>query len=116
MMDEWFAAPDQLEVDCHMASKASAKRLPPDEARVAPHVSALREAGFSRVAFESAFSALKTDAALTVSDSVEIALQYRGGGVRPASRKSALEAISNRFLELVRNQAQVKQASKARPW
>jgi hypothetical protein len=68
------------------------------------------------MSFEALLSELTEDKTLSVADVVEIALQYRGGGSKPTSRKAALEIISKRFLELIRIKAQIAQAAKARPW
>jgi hypothetical protein len=56
------------------------------------------------------------DASFIVADAIEVAFRYQGGGNRPTSKKAAMSLISKRFLELVRSQAQIKQADKARPW
>jgi hypothetical protein len=83
---------------------------------VRAYVSRLNAAGRNRASYEQVASAIETDKALSVSDVVSIALQYRGGGAKPASKKAAMEVIARRFLELVRDQAQSAQAAKARPW
>ncbi len=80
------------------------------------YVARLNAAGRNRVSFEQVASAIESDKALSAGDVVSIALQYRGGGVKPASKKAAMEIIARRFLELVRDQAQSAQAAKARPW
>lgn len=115
MIDGWSAPVDEASDD-EMARKAKKASLPPDESRVGTYEARLKSARLDRGEFESALDTIKADKSLTVADVTEIAVRYRGGGERPSSKKSALEIISKRFLELVRNQAQIKQASKARPW
>jgi hypothetical protein len=80
------------------------------------YVSRLNAAGRDRASYELVARAIEHDKTLSVSDIVSIALQYRGGGTKPGSKKAALELISRRFLELVRDHAQSVQAAKARPW
>ena len=118
MMEEWLASdhPTDECTDSNMARRAPLVKLASDDTRVDRYASKLRAAQLNREAFEAAVRSLSADSALTVSDVIEIAQQYRGGGVRAASRKAALEVISKRFLELVRSQAQIKQAAKSRPW
>ena len=115
-MEDWMGRTEVDYLDGNMARDASNKKLPPDEARVSRHDAALRTASVCREEFELALHSLKADHELTVPDVIEIALRYRGGGTKPGSKKAALEVISKRFLELVRSQAQIKQAAKARPW
>jgi hypothetical protein len=100
--------------DEDMARKSN--RAKADEARVSRHESALKAASLKRDEFDLALEALRSDHDLTVADAIEIAVRYHGGGSRPSSKKAALELISRRFLELVRSQAQIRQAAKARPW
>jgi hypothetical protein len=102
------------EVD-DMGSRKAA-RSEPELDRVVPYVEQLVAVQRDRPAFERVFSDITANKSLAVADVVEIALRYRGGGGRPASRRAALEAISKRFLELVRIKAQITQAAKARPW
>jgi hypothetical protein len=99
-----------------MARKAGVKRIPADELKVAPYDARLKGAKLDRSAFESVYADILADDDLSVTDIIEIALRYRGGGSKPPSRKAALEIISKRFLELVRSKAQIAQAQKARPW
>jgi hypothetical protein len=83
---------------------------------VRAYVARLNAAGLDRSAYEHVANAIERDKSLSVSDVVSIALQYRGGGTKPASRKAAMETIGRRFLELVRDEAQSVRAAKARPW
>jgi hypothetical protein len=97
-----------------MARRASKSST--DQNRVAHYVARLRSATGDRAAFERELSALKSDPSASLKDIADVALMYRGGGDKPTSKKAALLVIEKRFLELIRNDNQVKQASKSRPW
>jgi hypothetical protein len=85
-------------------------------AAIAEYGSRLKAAGRDRARFEQVARAIEKDRLLSVADVIAIALQYRGGGAKPNSKRAALEVLSKRFLEVVRDHTQGVQASKARPW
>lgn len=95
---------------------ARQKRTDIDRTRIDEMARKLSAARTDRSSFEATYAELATDKRLSVEEIVAIALAYRNGGGKPTSKRSALEAIRKRFLELVRGQAQIAQASKARPW
>lgn len=82
---------------------------------VTTYVAKLKHAGRDRPAFQAVIALLEREK-LATTELVSIALQYRGGGVKPTSKKAAMESIANRFLELVRDHIKEVQAAKARPW
>jgi hypothetical protein len=105
----------------HTSDDEMSRRQTRDDCTVTPphvraYVGRLKAAGRDRAAYQHVASTIEHDKALSVADVVSIALQYRGGGTKPASKKTAMEVISRRFLELVRDHAQSAQAAKARPW
>jgi hypothetical protein len=93
-----------------------AKANPADPTLVSLHAKALKAAGRSRTAFETALDNLRADEHLRVNDIIEIALVYRGGGVRPRSKAQAMETITKRFVEIVRDAKKTAVASRVRPW
>src|SRR5262245_36480200 len=92
-----------------------AKGAPADTVLVSRYAEALAAAGRNRFAFEIIFENLKADKGIRANDLVEIAVAYRGGGVRPRSKKHALEMIEKRFVELVRDAKKSSIASRVRP-
>lgn len=93
-----------------------AKAAPADPVLVSRYADALASAGGNRSAFEAVFSELKEDADLRANDMIAIAVSYRGGGVRPRSKRHALEMIEHRFVEIVRDAKKNAIAGRARPW
>jgi hypothetical protein len=104
------------DLDSDMAVRAAQRKVKTDDTLVSRYIGLLIAAKLNREVFEGTLTTLATDTLLSPADVIEIAQRYRGGGTKPTSRKAALEVISKRFLELVRSQAQIEQASKARPW
>jgi hypothetical protein len=102
--------------DDDMARKAAREISSEMQPVIAAYVARLIATGRDRPSFEAVAKAIEQDKSLAVADVVAIALQYRGGGTRPASKKAALEVIAKRFLEIVRNHTQGVQAALARPW
>ena len=104
------------EPDLDMARRA--QKIDPElaEALRIAYVSRLKAVGLDRTAFEPIFAEVQADKRLSPADVIWIALEYRGGGIKPASKKAALETISKRFLELIRDHTKAVQAAKARPW
>jgi hypothetical protein len=99
-----------------MARRARATTSSDSTGLVTAYVTRLKAVGRDREAFERVFSEIRQDTRLAASDVSTIAIQFRGGGAKPGSKKAAIEVISKRFLELVRDHAKVVQAAKARPW
>jgi hypothetical protein len=93
-----------------------AKAAPADPVLVSRYAEALAAVGRNRIAFEELLSEIKSDTDVRKNDIVEIAVVYRGGGVRPRSKRHALEMIEKRFVEIVRDAQKRTMASRARPW
>lgn len=115
-MEKVWECPDSGPED-DMARRNAKAVIPPQKpVDIADYVSALKAAGRDRPRFEATVARIEADTQLRLPDLVAIAVQYRGGGAKPPSKRAALEAIGKRFLELVRDHAQSVQAAKARPW
>lgn len=115
-MDNVWERPDSGPEE-DMARRNAKAAIPPQRpVDIADYVGALKAAGRDRVRFDAAIARIEVDTQLRLPELVSIALQYRGGGTKPSSKRAALEAIRRRFLELVRDHAQSVQAAKARPW
>ncbi|MEO1608276.1 MAG: hypothetical protein AAFR90_02830 [Pseudomonadota bacterium] len=84
--------------------------------RIEYHLNALIASAFNRPDFDAAFAELKNDRQLMAADVIEIARQFRGGGVKPKSKKAAIDAIERRFVEKVRTEKNKLEAARARPW
>lgn len=83
---------------------------------VSLYVQKLKAAGTDRSAFDGVVSELTTNAELKAAEYIAIADKFAIPVRRIASKKAALEAISKRFVELVRSQNKNLVASKARPF
>jgi hypothetical protein len=114
MMDGWTGDVGEQVGETDMARTTS--KSVADETRVASYVDRLVALKRDEAAFKQVFGQLAADKSLNVADVVEIAQRYRRGGLKAASKKAALEIVSKRFLELIRIEAQIAQAQKARPW
>jgi hypothetical protein len=110
-MTELLAEEEALTTETEMA-----KAAPADPVLVSRYADALANAGMNRSAFEAVLSGLKEDEGARVNDIIAIAVAYRGGGVRPRSKKQALEMIEKRFVEIVRDTKKNSVASRVRPW
>jgi hypothetical protein len=115
MMDQSWQDPHEHSED-DMARLVKKTSDEDTQRLIANYLARLKSAGRDREKFQHAVSALQQDTALSAADVISIALQYRGGGSKPATKKAALEVISKRFLELVRDHTQGVQAAKSRPW
>lgn len=83
---------------------------------VAGLLTKLEAAKLDKDEFEAAVASIESDKTLRPADVIAIAERYAVAGVRATSRKSALEKIRKRFIELRRAAANLKVAEKARPW
>jgi hypothetical protein len=94
-----------------------AQKPDPDQSAVlvAKYVVELKAAQRDRALFASVVARLEQEK-LSPPDFVRIAVEYRGGGTKPTSKKAAMDSIAKRFLELVRDHTKEVQAAKARPW
>jgi hypothetical protein len=92
-----------------------AKAPPADPALVSRYAEALAAARESRSAFQAILSEIRENSDLRSNDVISIAIAYRGGGVRPRSKKHALEMIEKRFVEIVRDAKKNLIASRVRP-
>ncbi len=108
--------PININPEDEMARSARTSSPEPHRSLVAAYVLRLKTVGRSRDAFETLVGEMGKDARLVPADLIEIAVQFRGGGNRPSSRKAAIDVISKRFLELVRDHTKAAQAAKVRPW
>jgi hypothetical protein len=99
-----------------MARRSSRAPLAASAQRVEPYVERLKDAGRDRRKFDEIIGNMMSDQSLVAADVCAIAVAYRGGGNKPASKKAAIEIISKRFLELVRDHTKTVQAAKARPF
>jgi hypothetical protein len=105
----------KAETDEDMARARKAKQ-PVNAALVAAYVERLRGAKTDRAKFDVILGELKGDVELRPIDIMAIANAYGVGGAPANSRKSGLEKIAKRFVELVRYDAKNRVAEKARPW
>jgi hypothetical protein len=87
-----------------------------DHGLVAEHLARLSDAQLSRERFEAAVHAIEADARVKGPDLIAIAKGYAGVAKRITSKPAAFEAIEKRFVELVRDNGKLVQASRARPW
>jgi hypothetical protein len=114
-MDALFDTAD-VEIDDMARRARSTDRNAAPTTGVATHLAALKTAGTDDGAFKRALAAISSNESISTRELGQIAVAYRGGGPMPDTRKAALRVIEKRQLELVRNKAQIQQASKARPW
>ena len=115
-MENVWERPDSGPEDDMARRSAKAASSPQESVDIASYVGALQAAGRDRSRFDAALAKIEADGRLRQAELVAIAVQYRGGGAKPTSKRAAMEAIGKRFLELVRDHAQAVQAAKARPW
>ena len=87
-----------------------------NEPLVTDYVARLVRAKIDRAEFNTVFEELKDDKQLRAVDVIIIAQRYNRGGKRATSKKKAIEAISKRFVEIVRFHAKNKVAERVRPW
>lgn len=97
-------------------SDAMAKTKPINDRLVATYVDSLGRARTDRAAFERVLASIKADEALRAPEIIAIAQKYVGGGRKASSKTAALNAISKRFVEIVRFHAKNKVAERVRPW
>lgn len=83
---------------------------------VATYVERLKSARIDVTAFDAVFDELASNPQLTAPEIIEIANTFAAVGLKAASKKAALAKIKTRFVELGRQAAKNKDASKARPW
>ena len=98
-----------------MARTITALKQPPSAA-VATYVERLKAARIDVAAFEAVFDELSASRQLSAPEVIEIANTYSAVGLKATSKKAALAKIKKRFVELGRQDAKNKDASKARPW
>jgi hypothetical protein len=91
------------------------KAAPPNDMLIAEYAEALAKVALDRAAFDAVYAKLSEDAGLRVGDLIAVAHKY-SRGKRCKTRKDALAAIRKRFVELVRLEANRRNAEKARPW
>ena len=92
------------------------KAQPLNELLIDEHVDRLKAAGTSEALFVAALVLVRADKRLTGKEIFAIAWTYGRGGLRPKSRKAAIDKIELRFNEVVRNAANLKIAKAAKPW
>ena len=105
----WGKGLEELEVDMAVAA-------PLNTQAVTTFVRELNNAGVDRPAFEQALARLQSAAELRAADVIAIAQSYALPGRRLTSKKAAIEAISKRFVELVRSRNKNQTAARARPY
>lgn len=105
----------EVEDEVDMARRATRESRGNPEV-VASLLAKLEAAKLDKDEFEVAVASIESDKTLKPADVVAIAERYAVAGVKVTSRKSALEKIRKRFVELRRAAANLKVAEKARPW
>jgi hypothetical protein len=97
------------------APQDMAKRQDIDVSKVEAHVKLLVDCGSSQASFNDALAKLDADRSLNASEIQAIAVDYSGGGKKPANRKAALQAIAVRFRQIIAYHHKNAVAAKARP-
>ncbi|MGF1650106.1 MAG: hypothetical protein ACFCUN_06625 [Hyphomicrobiaceae bacterium] len=95
---------------------ATMRSAPINTEAVNHYAALLAEAKTDARAFEPLIAQIRSDKVLKAGDVVAIAKAFAGQGARVTSKKTALDAIERRFVELVRFDRRNAIAKATRPW